>query len=115
MTGTIQEINAELGDQPSLINKSPEDKGELMGVTWINEVCTEIRKAWLCKIKLSDPKEVCVFAPFRCESTQIVCDRLTGLWTLRRIRRTASRLKWPYRDTEMGGEAEDTEYPNHEL
>ncbi|KAI5123783.1 hypothetical protein M0805_000371 [Coniferiporia weirii] len=40
VSGTVEEVNEGLGDQPSLINKSPEDK------------------AWLCKIKLTDPKEI---------------------------------------------------------
>ncbi|EJD03872.1 uncharacterized protein FOMMEDRAFT_19206 [Fomitiporia mediterranea MF3/22] len=40
VSGTVEEINSGLADQPGLINKSPEDK------------------AWLCKIKLSNPSEV---------------------------------------------------------
>ncbi|PAV22178.1 glycine dehydrogenase [Pyrrhoderma noxium] len=40
VSGTVEEVNESLGDQPGLINKSPEDK------------------AWLCKIKLSNPSEV---------------------------------------------------------
>ncbi|OCB85672.1 hypothetical protein A7U60_g7323 [Sanghuangporus baumii] len=40
VSGTIEEINQGLADQPGLINKSAEDK------------------AWLCKIKLSNPSEV---------------------------------------------------------
>ncbi|KAF9460830.1 single hybrid motif-containing protein [Collybia nuda] len=40
VSGIVQEINEELGSQPSLLNKSAEDKG------------------WLCKIKLSDPSEM---------------------------------------------------------
>ncbi|KAH8120433.1 single hybrid motif-containing protein [Phellopilus nigrolimitatus] len=40
VSGTVKEVNEGLGDQPGLINKSPEDK------------------AWLCKIKLSKPDEI---------------------------------------------------------
>ncbi|KAF9650500.1 glycine cleavage H-protein [Thelephora ganbajun] len=40
ISGTIQEINENLNDQPGLLNKSPEDEG------------------WLCKIKVSDPTEL---------------------------------------------------------
>ncbi|GLB36217.1 putative the H protein shuttles the methylamine group of glycine from the P protein to the T protein [Lyophyllum shimeji] len=40
VSGTIQEINEALSDQPGLLNKSAEDKG------------------WLCKIKLSKPSEM---------------------------------------------------------
>ncbi|KAM5533110.1 hypothetical protein V8D89_013253 [Ganoderma adspersum] len=40
VSGTIEEINTALNDQPGLLNKSPEEKG------------------WLCKVKLSDPKEL---------------------------------------------------------
>ncbi|KAJ7181735.1 single hybrid motif-containing protein [Mycena crocata] len=40
VSGTIEEINLELNDQPGLLNKSPDDKG------------------WLCKIKLSAPTEM---------------------------------------------------------
>ncbi|KAF5313194.1 hypothetical protein D9619_003232 [Psilocybe cf. subviscida] len=40
ISGTVEEINGNLEDQPGLLNKSAEDKG------------------WLCKIKLSDPSEM---------------------------------------------------------
>ncbi|KAL1951641.1 hypothetical protein VTO73DRAFT_790 [Trametes versicolor] len=40
VSGTVEEINETLNDQPGLLNKSPEVKG------------------WLCKIKLSDPSEL---------------------------------------------------------
>jgi len=40
VSGIVQEVNAALGSEPSLLNKSPEDKG------------------WLCKIKVSNPSEV---------------------------------------------------------
>ncbi|TRM66150.1 glycine cleavage H-protein-domain-containing protein [Schizophyllum amplum] len=40
ISGVIEAVNTELDSQPSLLNKSPEDKG------------------WLCKIKLSDPAEL---------------------------------------------------------
>ncbi|KAI0652233.1 glycine cleavage H-protein-domain-containing protein [Trametes meyenii] len=40
ISGTVEEINETLNDQPGLLNKSPEEKG------------------WLCKIKLSDPSEL---------------------------------------------------------
>ncbi|KAI8980651.1 glycine cleavage H-protein-domain-containing protein [Trametes punicea] len=40
VSGTVEEINETLNDQPGLLNKSPEDKG------------------WLCKIKVSDPAEL---------------------------------------------------------
>jgi len=40
VSGTIQEVNETLGDQPNLLNKSPEEDG------------------WLCKIKLSNPSEM---------------------------------------------------------
>ncbi|KAF5390173.1 hypothetical protein D9757_002864 [Collybiopsis confluens] len=42
VSGTIEAINEELSGQPSLLNKSPEEKG------------------WLCKIKLSNPSEASV-------------------------------------------------------
>lgn len=40
VSGTVMEVNKALGDQPGLLNKSPEEDG------------------WLCKIKLSDPSEM---------------------------------------------------------
>ncbi|KXN89964.1 Glycine cleavage system H protein, mitochondrial [Leucoagaricus sp. SymC.cos] len=40
VSGTVMEVNEALGDQPGLLNKSPEVEG------------------WLCKIKLSKPAEV---------------------------------------------------------
>ncbi|KAI0330547.1 hypothetical protein GY45DRAFT_1277529 [Cubamyces sp. BRFM 1775] len=40
ISGTVEEINEALNDQPALLNKSPEEKG------------------WLCKIKVSDPSEL---------------------------------------------------------
>ncbi|KAI0778546.1 glycine cleavage H-protein-domain-containing protein [Trametes elegans] len=40
VSGTVEEINGTLHDQPGLLNKSPEEKG------------------WLCKVKLSDPSEL---------------------------------------------------------
>jgi len=40
VSGTIEEINERLSDQPGLLNKSAEDEG------------------WLCKIKMSSPSEM---------------------------------------------------------
>lgn len=40
VSGIIEEINETLGDQPSLLNKSPEDEG------------------WLCKIRMTNPAEL---------------------------------------------------------
>jgi len=40
VSGTIEEINEILSNEPGLLNKSPEDKG------------------WLCKIRLSNPSEM---------------------------------------------------------
>ncbi|KAI0361220.1 hypothetical protein OH77DRAFT_1417455 [Trametes cingulata] len=40
VSGTVEEINEKLNDQPGLLNKSPEEKG------------------WLCKIKVSNPSEL---------------------------------------------------------
>ncbi|KAK9898082.1 hypothetical protein P389DRAFT_195658 [Cystobasidium minutum MCA 4210] len=40
VSGTIEEINEELGDQPALLNRSPEENG------------------WLCKIKLNNADEL---------------------------------------------------------
>ncbi|KAH9982470.1 glycine cleavage H-protein-domain-containing protein [Lactifluus volemus] len=40
VSGEVLTINEELGDQPSLLNKSPEDKG------------------WLFQLKLAEPKEL---------------------------------------------------------
>ncbi|KAH8835793.1 glycine cleavage H-protein-domain-containing protein [Flagelloscypha sp. PMI_526] len=40
VSGTIMEVNTSLSDQPSLLNKDPENKG------------------WLCKIKLSEPEQI---------------------------------------------------------
>ncbi|KAI0931961.1 hypothetical protein AcW1_000772 [Taiwanofungus camphoratus] len=39
ISGTVEEVNDSLADQPGLLNKSPEDKG------------------WLCKIKVKDASE----------------------------------------------------------
>lgn len=39
-SGTVEEVNEALSEQPQLLNKSPEEDG------------------WLCKIKLSDPSEL---------------------------------------------------------
>jgi len=40
ISGTVEEVNTGLADQPGLLNKSPEDKG------------------WLCKIKVIDSSEM---------------------------------------------------------
>jgi len=40
VSGTVEEINENLADEPGLLNKSAENKG------------------WLCKIRLSDPSEM---------------------------------------------------------
>ncbi|KAI9060161.1 hypothetical protein FKP32DRAFT_1595551 [Trametes sanguinea] len=40
VSGTVEEVNEALNEQPGLLNKSPEEKG------------------WLCKIKLSNPSEL---------------------------------------------------------
>ncbi|KJA29168.1 hypothetical protein HYPSUDRAFT_32546 [Hypholoma sublateritium FD-334 SS-4] len=40
VSGTVEEINEQLADQPGLLNKSAESQG------------------WLCKIRLSDPSEM---------------------------------------------------------
>jgi len=40
VSGTVEEINEELNNQPGLLNKSAEEAG------------------WLCKIKLSEPSEM---------------------------------------------------------
>ncbi|KDQ11619.1 hypothetical protein BOTBODRAFT_177226 [Botryobasidium botryosum FD-172 SS1] len=40
ISGIIEEINETLGDQPNLLNKSPEDEG------------------WLCKIQVTNPAEL---------------------------------------------------------
>lgn len=40
ISGTVEEVNETLADQPGLLNKSPEDKG------------------WLCKIKVKDAAEI---------------------------------------------------------
>ncbi|KZT72734.1 glycine dehydrogenase [Daedalea quercina L-15889] len=40
VSGVIDEVNSKLADQPSLLNKSPEDQG------------------WLCRIKLTDAAEI---------------------------------------------------------
>ncbi|KAG9101129.1 hypothetical protein FS749_010078 [Ceratobasidium sp. UAMH 11750] len=40
VSGTVKEVNPAVGEKPSLLNSSPEDKG------------------WLCKIEVSDPAEV---------------------------------------------------------
>ncbi|CDO76642.1 hypothetical protein BN946_scf184868.g56 [Trametes cinnabarina] len=40
VSGTVEQINETLNDQPGLLNKSPEEKG------------------WLCKIKVSNPSEL---------------------------------------------------------
>ncbi|KAI1793912.1 glycine cleavage H-protein-domain-containing protein [Ganoderma leucocontextum] len=40
VSGKVEEINTTLNDQPGLLNKSPEEKG------------------WLCKVKISDPKQL---------------------------------------------------------
>ncbi|KAH9944077.1 glycine cleavage H-protein-domain-containing protein [Epithele typhae] len=40
VSGTVTEVNKLLDDEPSLLNKSPEEKG------------------WLCKVKLSEPSQL---------------------------------------------------------
>ncbi|KAI0715238.1 glycine cleavage H-protein-domain-containing protein [Earliella scabrosa] len=40
ISGTVEEVNVTLNDQPGLLNKSPEEKG------------------WLCKVKVRDPSEL---------------------------------------------------------
>jgi len=60
VSGTIQEINENLNDQPGLLNKSPEDEGErfppepFIALSELNRLSL----GWLCKIKVSDPTEV---------------------------------------------------------
>lgn len=59
ISGTIQEINENLNDQPGLLNKSPEDEGKCFTPGSITRSePKQISLGWLCKIKVSDPSEV---------------------------------------------------------
>lgn len=53
----MEEVNDSLADQPGLLNKSPEDKGERI---WSNPQLqgAETCAGWLCKIKVKDASEV---------------------------------------------------------
>lgn len=58
VSGTVEEINETLNDQPGLLNKSPEEKG-MFHTSAPGLQANDLRKTgWLCKIKLSDPSEV---------------------------------------------------------
>ena len=60
VSGTIQEINENLNDQPGLLNKSPEDEGSTSHRDHEPPLrLKHISPGWLCKIKVSDPTEVC--------------------------------------------------------
>ena len=56
VSGTIEEINERLSDQPGLLNKSAEDEGEL--AIPIIAFYSRAVEGWLCKIKISSPSEV---------------------------------------------------------
>jgi hypothetical protein len=67
VSGVIEAINEELNGQPSLLNKSPEDKGiyDCDSVFTAVELTVLLRPTgWLCKIKLSDTAEVGPFLFF---------------------------------------------------
>lgn len=59
MSGVVEEVNEALADQPGLINKSPEERGE-WSAALLSGCHLTVLKGWLCKIKLSDPSEVCL-------------------------------------------------------
>lgn len=51
------EVNERLDGEPGLVNRSPDDEGKQP--KFGDSVCPELRElGWLCKIKLSEPKEV---------------------------------------------------------
>ncbi|KAK2461861.1 hypothetical protein APHAL10511_006324 [Amanita phalloides] len=56
VSGTIEEINETLASEPGLLNKSPEDKGEIVFFYVMLSLTTFA--GWLCKIKLSEPSEM---------------------------------------------------------
>ena len=58
ISGTVEEINSTLADQPGLLNKSPEDEGNSFLAYMFTSVDSP-QQGWLCKIKLSEPAEVC--------------------------------------------------------
>jgi glycine cleavage system H lipoate-binding protein len=57
VSGDVVDINEELGGQPSLLNKSPEDKGELHPSSRTS-AAAHSTLGWLFQLKLSKPKEV---------------------------------------------------------
>lgn len=61
ISGVVQEVNVTLNDQPSLLNKSPEQDGacaHTLHVTISPSSLSCVSLGWLCKVKLSDPAEV---------------------------------------------------------
>lgn len=52
----MEEINEALSSEPSLLNKSAEDKGRRDGL--VMPSLANCWVGWLCKIKISDPSEV---------------------------------------------------------
>jgi glycine cleavage system H lipoate-binding protein len=60
VSGIVKEVNEKLNDQPGLLNKSPEDDGELrkfvMDFTVSQNAIFFV--GWLCRIQLSNPAEV---------------------------------------------------------
>lgn len=60
VSGTIEEINGTLSEQPGLLNKSPEDKGKFWTalIEGVERFAYCELPGWLCKIKLSNASEV---------------------------------------------------------
>jgi glycine cleavage system H protein len=61
VSGKVVSINEELGTQPSLLNKSPEDKGTARAVFFFLIHIRLLRPfiiGWLFRLKVTNPKEV---------------------------------------------------------
>lgn len=57
VSGEIVEINEKLNGEPGLVNRSPNDQGNQ--IKFENNDLSELRQlGWLCKVRLSDIKEV---------------------------------------------------------
>ena len=58
VSGNVVGINENLGDQPSLLNKSPEDEGELLPSPALHKCAAHSTLGWLFRLKVSKPEEV---------------------------------------------------------
>jgi len=89
VSGTVEEVNQQLDEQPGLLNKSPESDGRCNfshHASFRHHMAYfDSLSGWLCKIKVTNPAEVsrnCTFiVDHRLLSGRMILRQLDGLLT----------------------------------